>query len=143
MRRNDIGVLSGLMVLIACGGGAGPRTGVGDVAPNTAPKPAERARGNASLILGAEVATSGASDALQAIRILRPSMLRGRTGSGNDQSGTADMVVYVDGVRLGGPQQLVSVAAMNVKEIRWLSASDATTRFGTGHPFGAILVQTK
>ena len=141
-------LFSVMVITAACGGAA--RTGStasGSVTSSTAATSAPRAsapiRGSANLIVGAEIATSGASDALQAIRTLRPSMLRGRTGTRNDQSGAADIVVYVDGIRAGGPQTLESVAAITVTEIRFLNASDATTRFGTGHPMGAILVSTK
>jgi hypothetical protein len=35
---------------------------------------------------------------------------------------------------------LEQIVASDVKQIEWLSASDATQRFGTGHPHGAILI---
>ncbi len=35
-----------------------------------------------------------------------------------------------------------SRGALSNAEIRYISAADATTRFGTGHPLGAILVAT-
>lgn len=62
---------------------------------------------------------------------------------GGHQSGGADIVVYQDGVRSGGSNTLESMPTIAVREIRFINAADATTRFGTGHPMGAILVTTK
>jgi len=49
----------------------------------------------------------------------------------------------VDGVAIGQVENLVNVNAISVMEIRYISATDATTRFGTGYVGGAILVTTK
>ena len=70
-------------------------------------------------------------------------MLRARGGSVSDPTGAADIVVYQDGVKTGGPNSLEFVPTISVREIRYISAADATIRFGTGHPMGAILVTTK
>jgi len=47
------------------------------------------------------------------------------------------MVIYVDGVRRGGLDELRALAIEQVQELRFLSAEEATSRFGMGHPFGA------
>ena len=96
-----------------------------------------------NVIIMAEIANSGATDALQAVKLLRPAMLRGRNGSLGENPNGADIVVYIDGMRAGGQSALASVSAITIREIRLLNAADATTRFGTGHPLGAILVATK
>jgi hypothetical protein len=49
-------------------------------------------------------------------------------------------LVYVEGVAIGSCETLKDFAAVNVEELRFLDAVKATTRFGTGHPAGAILV---
>ena len=54
-----------------------------------------------------------------------------------------DVAVYVDGIRIGTVQALSGIPATNVREIRRLDTRDATTRFGTGHTAGAILIFTK
>ncbi len=100
-------------------------------------------RGSMNVIIMAEIANSGATDALQAVKLLRPAMLRGRNGSLGENPNGPDIVVYVDGMRAGGQNALASVSAITIREIRLLNAADATTRFGTGHPLGAILVSTK
>lgn len=130
------GLLSGAG---ACGGGGAAAAGGAGV--TTAARPA---RGGANLIVEAEVATAGVTNAYEAIQRLRPTMLRGRGGSSSsDLAGNESMVVYVDGVKTGGVQTLNNVVAITIKEIRFVNASDATTRFGTGHPVGAIMVTTK
>ena len=49
----------------------------------------------------------------------------------------------MNGQRYGGPESLKQFQAMAIKELRYISASEATNRFGTGHNSGAILVRTK
>ena|GEM_PF-2322098 len=57
--------------------------------------------------------------------------------------GAADIVVYQDGVKTGGPSSLELVTTISGREIRCLDAADAIIQFGTGHPMGAILVTMK
>jgi hypothetical protein len=96
------------------------------------------------VIVEAEVAAAGVTNALEAVQRLRPAMLRSRAGGASQANPEGEAIaVYVDGVKVGGPEQLTSVTALNVKEIRFINAADATTRFGTGHPSGAIMVTTK
>jgi hypothetical protein len=53
-------------------------------------------------------------------------------------------VIVVDGVpQEPGVDPLRSFKVGDVREARRLSASDATTRFGTGMTAGAILIVTK
>jgi hypothetical protein len=131
-----------VMVLVtACGGGGAG----GSAQPSTS----TRVRGPADLITEAEI-NAGAfyQNALEVVQNLRPQMLIPR-GVGSKpaglQAGAASIpiVVYMDDVRLGDVQSLVNVPSNRVKEIRFMNARDATTRFGTGHSSGVILVVTK
>lgn len=125
----------------ASGTGSGPATSGATAGP----------RGSANLITQEEIAGGSYQTALDIVQNLRPSMLRGRgvtTGvTGADASGyegpVAGVVVYLEEVRLGSVESLRSIPAAGVKEIRFVSARDATTRWGTGHPSGAIQVITK
>jgi hypothetical protein len=85
-----------------------------------------------------------ATTALQVIEQLRPQMLRGRgVSSPSDVSGEATLPrVYVDEVSYGNLSTLSNVSAGQIKEIRFLNSRDATTRWGTGHMGGVILVTT-
>jgi hypothetical protein len=96
----------------------------------------EGPRSNPDLITQAEIQGTSAANALDVIRRLRPMWLRVRS------RGDAP-VVYVDGTRRVDANALVVIAAELVLEMRHLSASDATTRFGTGHRGGAILIVTR
>ena len=75
-------------------------------------------------------------DLYDAIRQLRGRWLTSR-GRGTPR-------VVVDGSpRQSGIDELRSLRVSDVQEIEFLSASNATTRFGTGYDAGAILVTTR
>ena len=87
-----------------------------------------------------EIANSSATDAYDLIETLRPHWLGGR-GVKSFRSRTAsNPVVYVDGQRHGDILSLTTLSVYNVVRIQYMNAGDATIRFGTGHPGGAILI---
>jgi hypothetical protein len=49
-------------------------------------------------------------------------------------------VVYVGNTEIGGVEELTTLAASAIKEIRYLRPSDAQFRFGPRHSGGAIVV---
>lgn len=138
--RNALLCAAGLVVWGCGGGGSGtsaqPETGA---APRVT-------RGAANLITEAEIGASSYQNALEVVQNLRPGMLIPR-GVGSDASGmtaaSIPIIIYMDDVRLGEPASMVNIPASRVKEIRFMNARDATTRFGTGHSSGVILVTTK
>ncbi len=90
-----------------------------------------------------EIAQIQVTSAYEAIQQLRPEFFRSR-GVRSMASGDASVAaVYVDGVRQGGLEALRNIPKETVEDIRYLSATDATTQFGTGHAGGAILVRTR
>ena len=106
-----------------------------------------RAAGSApdrSVITEAELrAVESRTTALQLIERLHPTWLRGR-GPVNPAGDEGVVVVYVNNQQLmGGPEQLRRYTAGELREIRRLSAMEATQRFGAGHTSGAILVTTR
>jgi len=52
-------------------------------------------------------------------------------------------VVYVDGARAGGLEQLRWIRAEAVQQIERLDGPSATTRFGRDHAAGALMVTTR
>jgi hypothetical protein len=86
-------------------------------------------------IVRAELEPLGQLSALRAVERLRPNWLRSR-------SGIDTPVLYVDGSRRGNTSDLANLMASEIQQIEYMSASDATNRFGTGHAGGAILVQS-
>lgn len=86
-------------------------------------------------IVEAELADLGQIDALQAVNRLRPQWLSTRSG--------AAPVLYVDGQRRSNVQELGTIRASDVEQMEYMSATDASTRYGTGHTGGAVLVTTR
>jgi hypothetical protein len=50
------------------------------------------------------------------------------------------VIVYVNEARVGGLERLRDYAPRDLSEVRYLDATQATQRFGTGHRSGAIMV---
>jgi hypothetical protein len=98
------------------------------------------ARGSSSIITRAELNTLDLSTAYDAVQRLRPQFLRGRGSTSIRNPQPVLPVVYIAGVKQGGPEALHRVRVSEVAEIRYIGASDATTRYGTGHTGGAIEV---
>jgi hypothetical protein len=98
------------------------------------------ARGSSTVITRAELNTLDLSTAYDAVQRLRPHFLRGRGSTSIRDPQPVLPVVYIAGVKQGGPEALQRVRVSEVEEIRYIGASDATTRYGTGHTGGAIEV---
>lgn len=148
MRNLLLGAIA--WAVVGCGGGgsgssARPETGSGGGAISAAPA-TRTTRGAANLITEAEISSSAYQNALEVVQNLRPQMLIPR-GVGSDATGLSaasiPIIIYMDDVRLGEPSSLQNIPASRVKEIRFMNARDATTRYGTGHSSGVIAVTTK
>jgi hypothetical protein len=100
------------------------------------------ARRTGPVITQEELEGSMATNALDAIQRLRPNFLSTR-GPGTINAVDEGIIVYANGIRLGGIDTLRDVPLVDIKEIRYMSAADATQRFGTGHSHGAILITRK
>lgn len=96
------------------------------------------ARSSSNLLTGREIATTPAVDAYDAVQRLRPNFLRSRSTA---STSNAYPVVYVDGLRKGGLEYLRVIRAAEVAEIRYLSAIDATTRYGMNVEAGVLDVK--
>jgi hypothetical protein len=117
------------LAAVGCGGG-----GSGTAAqPSTE---ARSTRGSANLITEAEITASSYQNALEVVQSLRPAMMRPRPGGG-------PVMLYLDDVKMMDLNGLSTVPSGRIREIRYISAQDATTRWGTGHASGVILVTTK
>ena len=137
-------VVLALSMVAGCGGQSGTSSGASE------PRPV---RGSANLISEQEIAQGAYQTALEIVQSLRPQMMRNRatttsasrstTGYTDGAAATAGVVVYMDDTRLGEVATLSSIPAQGVREIRYIGASDATTRWGTGHSSGVIQVVMK
>lgn len=88
-----------------------------------------------------EEVTPQYSTAYDVVQNLRPLWLRKRGATSITQEG--EIAVYIDGTRYGTPGDLRTISITSVESMRFLSPSEATNRYGTGHTHGAILVRTK
>jgi hypothetical protein len=93
-------------------------------------------RGSSNRIVESQLVGHQTEDAYTAIQRLRPQWLRSRSGSAP--------VVIMDGTRQQvGLSVLRNIRTSELQELRYISAADATTRYGTGFDGGAILLTTK
>jgi len=95
------------------------------------------------VLLGDEIQAASVATAYQAVARLRPEWLHRRGQMSIRDPSAGAVVVYLDGLREGGATALEAIAAENVLAMEYLDGSEATTRFGTGHAGGAILVRLR
>jgi hypothetical protein len=97
------------------------------------------------LITEAEIASSGAETAYDAVKILRGNFLsyRGKTTLLRDSTSSSMPVVYLDDQEFGPILTLKTIPASHVTLIRLYRSWEATTKYGTGKVGGVIAVETK
>lgn len=94
------------------------------------------------LILAPEMANARVTDAYQAVAQLRPEFLRRRGAIVGVPSRRVGLRVYLDDTEMGGVDILRTIPIDQVTAIRYLSASEASFRWGANHADGVILVST-
>ena len=104
--------------------------------PATAPR-------RSNVITAEEIATSQTATAYDAVRELRPQWLQARGPDLVTARGRPGARVAIDDVIRGRLDELRAVRVGNIQEIRFISASDATTRWGTGGQGGVIEIITR
>ena len=78
-----------------------------------------------------------------AIQSMRPRWLRSR-GNTSIRFGEESVKVILDGAVIGdASEQLPQISVDVVREVRYLDAREATTRYGTGFGGGAIEIRTR
>lgn len=102
---------------------------------------------NSDVITMETIQYSTASNVFQLIQSERPAWLRRRGAitmrTGEEGLEDTPIIVYVDSGRFGTLADLTSLSLQGITEVRRLSAADATQRYGTGHPRGAIVISTQ
>jgi hypothetical protein len=90
-----------------------------------------------------EIATSTAQNAYELINKMRPQYLktRGKTTILLDTPDRAS--VFMDGVLFGDPESLKTIAATQIREIRFYPATEAGVKFGSQYGAGVIDIKTK
>jgi hypothetical protein len=128
MRAAPLIAVAAILLPAGCvtGGASGPQASAGG-----------------SQITREEIETIPPGSAFEAVSTLRLQWLRGHSGSFRSETGRNSPVVFVDGRPFGPMDSLHQIGTESIESIRFLSASDATTRFGTGYPAGIIEVVTR
>jgi hypothetical protein len=122
-------------VLLASVFFAGCASGTGSGSPDS------DIRHDRNLISTEELEAQPQGSAYQAIQRLRPIWLRSR--SSYLASGVYLPGVFLDGRAFGTVGSLREINIASVGEIRYLSAREATTQYGTGYPAGIIFIVLK
>ena len=115
-----------LMSLLFLGcASAGAVMGPGEVNPDS------------RIVSGHELIATRESDLFEAIQVSRPAFLQGHDARRQAPA------LYVDGIALTELDALHTIALSDVLDVMFLSGPDATTRYGTGHVGGALLIRTR
>jgi hypothetical protein len=122
----------------------GSRSAAQTASASTTPSvtlPAPRQSRDRNRISGEEVERATTSNALQLVQALHPQWLRGHGQDSFHQP--SSVIVYQDGMRMGGADVLRNISRQSVAEIRYLNGIEAGQRWGMDHGSGAILVTTR
>ncbi len=106
----------------------------------------ERAGGNSTLIVRAQLAEYSGRTVLEAVERFNRRWLRASRGVGTvpgGLSGPAYARVVIDGTGRGNLDELDRIPADGVESIRFLTATEATTKYGTGFVGGVIEVTSR
>ena len=95
-------------------------------------------RGEANRLTREELTPYPVDNALNIIRRLRPRWLQAR-----GVSHAMDPIPFLDGARLDDLDALRRILVDDVESIEYVTPSDATMRYGTGFPGGAIEVTSR
>jgi hypothetical protein len=95
-------------------------------------------RSGSNLLTREELTQYASDDVLNTIRRLRPRWLQARGASH-----AMDPVPFLDGARLGSLEDLRGVNVGDVESVEFVTPVDATMKYGTGFPGGAIEVTSR
>jgi hypothetical protein len=123
MKKSGIVAVLLVVLLTACSGRPGERSG---------PR---------NLITGQELSSVASADLYLAVQSLRPQWLRQMSSQSIYQN--EQIWVYMDGLRLGGVDQLKQIMPASVESLQFLTGLEATQRWGLDHGHGAIVVTSR
>jgi hypothetical protein len=110
----------------------------GTGSPSSGPTNADRNR-----ITREQLEVMPSMTARDAVQRYRRDWLTGRTGSLRGSGSRTYPSVFLDGRPYGSLDVLAQLETEHIEELRYISGSDATTRYGTGYPAGIIDVITR
>ncbi|MBX6366243.1 MAG: hypothetical protein IRZ00_20550 [Gemmatimonadetes bacterium] len=126
MRRSR-GPSLAILLLLACAACLGSRS--------------TRSHPDRSLITREEIEATGFRNAFEVVEALHSNWLRARRAEASPGQ-PGEVLVYLDGTRLGGVETLRTIELGPVVYIRHFDGMAATARWGLDHGQGVILVST-
>ena len=124
------------LIISACASSAGTSLGGGSETASAA------SRGNSRLIVRAQLDRLAGRSAYEAVENLNRRWTQPQRGS-SFAAGQHFARVVVDGSPRGELDELRRITSDDIESMRYLSAPDATTKYGTGYPGGVIEVTTR
>ncbi len=115
--------------------------------------PAQAQKGDRTRLMPEEIATKpDIKNVYDAIKAFRPNFLRARARSDNSDntsssgygagSARPEPSLFIDETRYERLDDLRNIPVADLTEVRLLSESETSVRFGPGHPYGALMVTT-
>jgi hypothetical protein len=132
-RLNRVLLLIPLLSIAACA--AKPQTG-----PEVGPMAATGTSASSQNVI-TEGELRGFATVGQAIRGLRSTWLRPRAGG--SMSGSSQIWVYRDGMRMGGVEMLTNLPTGEIRMLEFIEGRLAFQRWGMGHEAGVILLTSR
>ena len=96
-----------------------------------------------NVITAEEIARANVLNAYEAVQKLRPAMFRPRQVSSVNGQSKGELLVYVDNNPYGTAETLRQINVGSIALLRYYGASEAQTKWGSGHPGGVIEVVTR
>jgi hypothetical protein len=143
VRRSARWALVTALAAGACASGARGTTEVDggpDPVPLAASVPGAAGRVSPNVLSGDELRETRVANLWDALRRLRPQWLRARASTSLISGQGDEPVVYVHNVLHGPLRTLQQMNIDQVRSVEFIDGRDATTRFGTGHGGGVIMV---
>jgi hypothetical protein len=113
---------------------------VAAVSASCAPPATERTARDPNVITSAELASSQATNAFDAVRMLRPNFLNSRGPTTISGADTGYPRGYLDRVLFGDINSLKNLSVNGIREIHYYNGPEASGRFGLDNVSGAIEV---
>ena len=132
--------LAGLALLGACAPVLSSPAALARTADSYSHGPSMR---SSDFVGSAEIDVGGGGTAYDVLQRLRPQFFIARAVAMTGDAYGGRPVVYIDGMRLGGIEELRTISATMLGEVRFLSPVVGSERFGRYHPGGVIEISTK
>lgn len=96
--------------------------------------------GDRNVLTDQELAASNQGNLYDAVRALRPTWLNRPATTSRSGTGSTGVILYVDNQRMGELEMMRRMSINSAASVRWLSPSEAQSKFGLDNARGVIQV---